>query len=181
MEIGHYITSIRAMGERWTPVSECLNTIGRAIDDLRLQIRGSSSVSGGSGTPSVPAYITAPNTPPTAASTWAVVNGLTIADSGQGTLLISKSNATLGLGLKSVGTLAQFDCKMSFSDVAFGNITNGAAAIPEIGLFVTNGLTAGASIAYGLVIGLYNVNPNTYKAMRLYNPINVSPSRPIAA
>lgn len=175
MDIQHYITQIRNMGERWSPVSECLDRIGRAIDELAIQIRSLTTKTSGSGAPSVPSYITAPNTRPTAASTWTSVNGLTIADSGQGTLLISKATATMGMGLKPIANLAQFDCSMAFSDVAFGNLTNSTATIPEIGIFVTNGLTAGTSVAYGLIIGVFNTSPNTYKASRIAAPINANP------
>lgn len=175
MDIQHYITQIRQMGERWSPVSECLDRIGRAIDDISIQIKSLATKTSGSGAPSVPSYITAPNTPPSAASTWTIVNGLTVTDSGQGTLLITKSSATMGMGLKAIPVLAQFDCIMSFSDVAFGNLTNSTATIPEIGIFVTNGTIAGTSTAYGLTLGVFNTSPNTYKAARFTNPINVSP------
>ena len=38
MDFQHYITQIRQMGERWAPVSECLDRIGRGMDDLAIRL-----------------------------------------------------------------------------------------------------------------------------------------------
>lgn len=159
-------------------VYNALQKLGQTTTDLETYL--ASLKAGTDPNSRVNTYVGPTINPPSAAASWTAVNTLTIADAVQGTVTISKSVAGLGLGLKTIPILAQFDVRMGLNEVCFGNLTNGTAVLPEVGLYVTNGVNPAASIAYGLVVASAygtvvgpQTTPNSYRVSRTANPINV--------
>ena len=160
-------------------VYNALQKLGQTATELErlvAQVKGGSAASSPVNTFVGPTIV-----PPSAAASWTAVNTLTITDGVQGTVIISKSAAGLGLGLKPISILAQFDVIMGLNEICFGNLTNATGVLPEVGLYVTNGTNPAASIAYGLAIASAygtvvgpQTTPNSYRVSRTANPINVA-------
>ncbi len=111
-----------------------------------------------------------PITVPGAASGWTAVNSPTLTDAG-GAILFSKSTDTLGLGLKVTGGATDFQVKFKMISA------NGTAVASECGLWITDGTTAGTSVAHGVTIGEYDSGTIAQYFginQRSYSPINGS-------
>lgn len=114
-----------------------------------------STAGGGGG-----GYTGAPITPPTGAGTWTAVNGISIADSSQSTLVLTKSGAGAGFCLKAIPTPSLYDISGAVTNVNFGNYDASISGtsdniIIECGFVVTTGTVAGSSSARGLTHYLF--------------------------
>ena len=114
------------------------------------------STSGGGGG----GYTGATITPPTGAGTWTAVNGMSIADSSQSTLILTKSGAGAGYCLKAIPTPSSYDISAAITNVNFGNYDGSAPTtsdnvIIECGFVATTGTVVGGSSARGLAHYLF--------------------------
>jgi hypothetical protein len=127
---------------RYSLLMVCTNegSQGRQIVAF-VQSTGGSGASGWVG-PSI--------VPPTTAGTWTSVNGLSISDSAQSTLLLTKSTAGAGWCLKAIPNPASYDLIGAIANVSFGQYDGASPGVTdnvliETGFCVTNGLLTSSS------------------------------------
>lgn len=110
--------------------------------------------------------------PPTTAGTWTPVNGISVSDGTQSTIILSKASSGLGLAMKALGAGA-YDVAIGISAINFGSLTSGSSALPSAGLFVSTGTNTAASVASGVIAYHYGAAaPTKGIVTRVYSPIS---------